>query len=53
MFCIKTNEKLYKIAPQIHNYSLPEMTGLEIIEEMFIDNNIEINNKKFLTKMTK
>jgi uncharacterized protein involved in tolerance to divalent cations len=42
---VKSHEKLHKIAPQIHNYSFPEVTALEIIEEMFIDNNIEINNE--------
>lgn len=43
---VKSHVKLHKFAPQVHNYCLPEVTGLEIIEEMFIDNNIEINNNE-------
>jgi hypothetical protein len=42
---VKSHEKLHKIASQIHNYSFSEVTGLEIIEEVSIDNNIEINNE--------
>jgi hypothetical protein len=39
---VKSHKKLHKNT-SIHNYSMTEETGHEIIEEMFIDNNIDIN----------
>jgi hypothetical protein len=44
---VKSHEKLHKNLPQIHNYSVSVETGPEIVEEMYIDNNVEINNNEF------
>jgi hypothetical protein len=39
---VKSHEKIHINTQSIHNYSLNEETGPDVIEEMFIENNIEI-----------